>query len=90
MRFADGAAPASASFWLVGHAAKGTRRAYVFRQQRPPDVLKKERGEAQAEARQCQEDKTRLLAERQEPGGLMGPHGWSGPGPWRGKSFSGW
>ena len=72
MRFADGAAPASASFWLVGHAAKGTRRVYVFRQPRPPDVLKKERDEAQAEACQCQEDKARLLAEREEPGGLMG------------------
>ena len=72
VRFADGAAPASASFWLVGHAAKGTRRVYVFRQPRPPDVCEKERDEAQADARQCQEDKARLLAERQEPGGLMG------------------
>jgi uncharacterized protein (TIGR02268 family) len=72
VRFADGAAPAIASFWLVGHAAKGTRRVYVFRQPRPPDVLKKERDEAQAEARQCQEDKARLLAEREGPGGLMG------------------
>ncbi|WP_233262225.1 DUF2381 family protein [Vitiosangium sp. GDMCC 1.1324] len=72
VRFADGAAPASASFWLVGHAARGTRRVEVFRQPRPPDVLKKERDEAQAEARQCQEDKARLLAERKGPGGLMG------------------
>jgi uncharacterized protein (TIGR02268 family) len=72
VRFADGAAPSSASFWLVGHASKGTRRVEVFRKPRPPDVLKKERDEAQAEARQCQEDKARLLAEREEPGGLMG------------------
>ncbi|QRK06684.1 DUF2381 family protein [Archangium violaceum] len=72
VRFADGAAPASASFWLVGHASRGTRRVVVFRQPRPPDVLKNERDEAQAEARQCQEDKARLLAEREEPGGLMG------------------
>ncbi|WP_309894329.1 DUF2381 family protein [Archangium sp.] len=72
VRFADGAAPASASFWLVGHAVKGTRRVEVFRQPRPPELLKKERDEAQAEARQCQEDKARLLAEREEPGGLMG------------------
>jgi len=72
VRFADGAAPASASFWLVGHAARGTRRVEVFRQPRPPDVCEKERDEAQAEARQCQEDKARLLAEREEPGGLMG------------------
>ncbi|MFE8602845.1 DUF2381 family protein [Archangium violaceum] len=72
VRFADGAAPASASFWLVGHASKGTRRVEVFRKPRPPDVCEKERDEAQAEARQCQEDKARLLAEREEPGGLMG------------------
>jgi len=70
--FADGAAPASASFWLVGHASKGTRRVEVFRKPRPPDVCEKERDEAQAEARQCQEDKARLLAERKAPAGLMG------------------
>jgi uncharacterized protein (TIGR02268 family) len=72
VRFADGAAPASASFWLVGHAARRAQRVEVFRQPRPADVLKKEKDEAQAEARQCQEDKARLLAERKEPGGLMG------------------
>jgi len=72
VRFADDTVPASASFWLVGHALKGTRRVEVFRQPRPPDVLKKERDEAQAEARQCQEDKARLLAEREEPSRLMG------------------
>ena len=72
VRFADGAAPASASFWLVGHASRGTRRVEVYRQPRPPDVCEKERDEAQAEARQCQEDKARLLAERVGPGGLMG------------------
>ncbi|WP_395844948.1 DUF2381 family protein [Archangium violaceum] len=72
VRFADGAAPATASFWLVGHAARGMRRVEVFRKPRPPDVCEKERDEAQAEARQCQEDKARLLAERGEPGGLMG------------------
>ncbi|MFY0524910.1 DUF2381 family protein [Archangium gephyra] len=72
VRFADGAAPAGATFWLVGHAARGARRVEVFRKPRPADVLQKEKDEAQAEARQCQEDKTRLLAERKEPGGLMG------------------
>ncbi len=56
----------------MGHAAKGTRRVEVFRQPRPSDVLKKEPDEAQTEARQCQEDKARLLAEREAPGGLMG------------------
>ncbi|HEX5753714.1 MAG TPA: DUF2381 family protein [Archangium sp.] len=72
VRFADGAAPTGATFWLVGHAARGARRVEVFRKPRPADVLQKEKDEAQAEARQCQEDKARLLAERKEPGGLMG------------------
>ena len=72
VRFADGAAPASATFWLVGHAARRAQRVEVFRQPRPADVLNREKVEAQAEARQCQEDKARLLAERKEPGGLMG------------------
>jgi uncharacterized protein (TIGR02268 family) len=72
VRFADGAAPATATFWLVGHAARGTRRVEVFREPRPPGALKREAAEARAEARQCQEDKARLLAERREPGGLMG------------------
>jgi uncharacterized protein (TIGR02268 family) len=72
VRFADGAAPTSATFWLVGHAARGARRVEVFRQPRPADALKREKDEAQAEARQCQEDKARLLTERKEPGGLMG------------------
>lgn len=72
VRFADGATPASATFWLVGHAARGTRRVEVFREPRPAGALKREAAEARAEARQCQEDKARLLAERKEPGGLMG------------------
>jgi uncharacterized protein (TIGR02268 family) len=72
VRFADGAAPASVTFWLVGHAARGTRRVEVFREPRPAGALKREAAEARAEARQCQEDKARLLAERKEPGGLMG------------------
>ncbi len=72
VRFADGAAPASASFWLVGHAARGARRVEVFRQPHPADALKREVIEAQAEARQCQEDKARLLVELKEPGRLMG------------------
>jgi uncharacterized protein (TIGR02268 family) len=71
VRFADGTVPAGASFWLVGHASRGTRRVEVFRQSRPAEVLKRERDEAQAEARQCQEDKARLLEERKGPGGLM-------------------
>ncbi|MFL5356116.1 DUF2381 family protein [Archangium sp.] len=72
VRFADGEAPAGATFWLVGHAARRAQRVEVFRKPRPADVLNREKVEAQAEARQCQEDRARLLAERKEPGGLMG------------------
>jgi uncharacterized protein (TIGR02268 family) len=72
VRFADGAAPESASFWLVGHVALGARRVAVFRHRRPADALKREAAEARAEANQCQEEKARLLAERTVPSGLMG------------------
>jgi uncharacterized protein (TIGR02268 family) len=72
VRFADGAAPETVSFWLVGHAALGARRVAVFRHRLPADALKREAAEARAETRQCQEEKARLLAERTEPGGLMG------------------
>ncbi len=72
VRFADGAAPAAATFWLVGHGGLGARRVEVFRQPRPADALTQEVAEAKAEARQCQEDREQLLAERRAPGGLMG------------------
>lgn len=72
VRFADGAAPETVSFWLVGHAARGARRVAVFRHLRPADALKRDAAEARAEARQCQEEKARLLAERTVPSGLMG------------------
>jgi uncharacterized protein (TIGR02268 family) len=72
VRFGDGSAPESAGFWLMGHAARGARRVEVLRHPRPADELAREAAEAQAEARQCQEDKARLLAERTEPAGLMG------------------
>ena len=72
VRFADGILPASASFWLVGHADRGTRRVEVYRQPRPADAFKREAADAQAEARQCREEKSQLLSERNLPGGLMG------------------
>jgi len=62
----------------------------VFRQPRPPDVLKKERDEAQAEARQCHEDKARLLAEREVPGGLMGAAWLEGAGVVASKDLGLW
>ena len=72
VRFGDGAAPENAIFWLVGHATRGARRVEVFRNARSADVLSRDVAEAQAETRQCLEEKARLLAERTEPGGLMG------------------
>jgi uncharacterized protein (TIGR02268 family) len=72
VRFGDGAAPEEAAFWLVGHSAQGARSVEVFRSARSADALKREAAEARAEASQCQEEKARLLAERTEPGGLMG------------------
>ena len=72
VRFADATLPASASFWLVGHADRGTRRVEVYRQPRPADAFKREAADAQAEARQCREEKAQLLSERNEPRGLMG------------------
>lgn len=72
VRFADGILPATASFWLVGHVERGTRRVEVNRQPRPADAFRREAADAQAEARQCREEKAQLVSERSEPGGLMG------------------
>ena len=72
VRLGSGSTPENAIFWLVGHAAWGARRVEVFRHSRSADVLQRETAEARAETRQCQEEKARLLAEREEPGGLMG------------------
>ena len=72
VRYVDGTLPTSAGFWLVGHASRGTRRVEVYRQPRPADAFKREAAEARAEATQCREEKAQLVAERSEPGGLMG------------------
>jgi uncharacterized protein (TIGR02268 family) len=53
-------------------------------------VLKKERDEAQAEARQCQEEKARLLAERKGPAGLMGAAWLEGAGVVASKNVGPW
>jgi len=72
VRFGDEAAPEEAAFWLVGHTEQGARSVEVFRAARSADTLKREAAEARAEASQCQQEKARLLAERTEPGRLMG------------------
>ncbi|QRO00719.1 DUF2381 family protein [Archangium violaceum] len=70
--FRDGSSPENATFWLVGHSARGARRVEVFRHAHSADALQRDATAARAEANQCQEEKARLLAERMEPGGLMG------------------
>lgn len=72
VRFADATLPTSASFWLVGHADRGTRRVEAYRQPRPADTYKREATDAQADLLQCRDEKAQLLSERNEPGGLMG------------------
>jgi uncharacterized protein (TIGR02268 family) len=72
VRFAGDAEPNRAEFWLVGHPAQDARRVEVFRHARPLDGAWREVAEARAEVRQCQQDKARLLSERESPGGLMG------------------
>ncbi|HYO52512.1 DUF2381 family protein [Archangium sp.] len=72
LRFADGAAPASVTFILVGHPARAVTQVQVFRHARPVEVCQQEVREARAEARQCQEENARLRAERGRPDGLRG------------------
>jgi uncharacterized protein (TIGR02268 family) len=72
VRFEDGSAPENVSFWLVGHAAHGSRRVEVFRHARSADALQREAAEARAEVSQCYEENARLRSERTAPRGLMG------------------
>lgn len=72
VRFGDGAAPEETAFWLVGHSAQGARSVDVVRHAHSTETLRREAAEARAEASKCYEEKAQLLAERMEPGGLMG------------------
>ncbi|WNG26260.1 DUF2381 family protein [Cystobacter fuscus] len=89
VRFVGDSEPARAEFWLVGHLAQGTRRVEVFRHERPPQGAWRQVAEARAEVRQCQQDKARLLAEREAPGGLMGTAWLERDGDRRWKDLSG-
>ncbi|OJT20616.1 hypothetical protein BO221_32040 [Archangium sp. Cb G35] len=70
--FADGAAPACATFLLLAHAALGMQQVKVFRHPRPAASFQEAEKEAQAEARQCREEVRQLRAERSAPEGLSG------------------
>jgi uncharacterized protein (TIGR02268 family) len=70
--FADGAAPLSASFVLVGHPSRAARQVEVFRQPRTMASYQQEAREARAEAQRYREENARLRAELGRPDGLLG------------------
>jgi uncharacterized protein (TIGR02268 family) len=71
VRFADGAAPTSASFILVGHSALGTRQVNVFRHKRTVEDYQKETQEERKKSQQLGQELERLRMEK-GPGGLAG------------------
>ncbi len=72
VRFRDGSAPASASFWLVVYAGKVEPLVEVYREKRTVESYQQQVQEKDSQLRQCQEDNERLLAEKESPGGLTG------------------
>lgn len=80
VHFEDGAAPASATFMLVVHPSQAERQVEVSRHERTVTSLRQGEQQARAEARQCQEDKARLLAGCAGQVGLTGliANGWMG------------
>ncbi|MFL5347647.1 MAG: DUF2381 family protein [Hyalangium sp.] len=72
VRFKDGAAPASAAFWLGRDAGKVEPFVEVYREKRTVESYQQEVQEKDTRLHQCQEDNERLLAEKESPGGLTG------------------
>ncbi|HZH14926.1 MAG TPA: DUF2381 family protein, partial [Archangium sp.] len=70
--FADGAAPACASFDLRTHPALGLSQVKVFRKPRTVESFREGEKAAQAEAQQCQEEVRQLRAQHGAPEGLRG------------------
>jgi uncharacterized protein (TIGR02268 family) len=70
--FADGAAPACATFVLVTHPGLGMQEVKVSRQKRPVEDYQRAEREARAEAERCQAEVRQLRAEREAPEGLRG------------------
>ncbi|QRN97236.1 DUF2381 family protein [Archangium violaceum] len=70
--FQDGAAPASATFWLVVHPFQAERLVEVLRQPRTLASYRQGEQQARAEARQCREEKARVQAECAGQMGLTG------------------
>ncbi|OJH39727.1 hypothetical protein BON30_16235 [Cystobacter ferrugineus] len=71
VRFADGAAPTSATFILVGHPALGTRQVNVFRHKRTVEDYQKETQQERKKSQQLGQELERLRMEK-GPGGLAG------------------
>jgi uncharacterized protein (TIGR02268 family) len=70
--FADGAAPACATFRLIVHPAIGERQVDIFRHQRPVDSFQAELKTTREENARLREENARLRAERDRPNGLTG------------------
>ncbi|QRK05225.1 DUF2381 family protein [Archangium violaceum] len=70
--FADGAAPACATFVLVVHPGLGMQEVKVLRQTRPVAHFQQVAKEAEAEVQQCRAEVRQLRAERGVPDGLSG------------------
>ncbi|WPB75570.1 DUF2381 family protein [Archangium violaceum] len=70
--FADGAGPASASFLMMVHPALTARQVDVLRHTRPIALYELAERKAQTTAQRCEEEKTRLRAELDSPGGIRG------------------
>jgi uncharacterized protein (TIGR02268 family) len=71
VRFADGAAPTSATFILVGHPALGTRQVDVFRLKRTVEDYQRETQEERKKAQQLGRELERMRLEK-GPGGITG------------------
>ncbi|ATB29983.1 DUF2381 family protein [Melittangium boletus] len=71
VRFADGAAPANASFSLVGHPAFGARKVEVFRHKRTVEEYQREIQEEREKSRQFAKELEQLRMQN-GPGGLTG------------------
>ena len=70
--FADGAAPACATFLLRAHPALGLSQVKVFRAPRTVESFREGEKAAQAEVQQCQEEVRQLREGRGAPEGLRG------------------
>ncbi|WP_228565563.1 DUF2381 family protein [Myxococcus sp. AB036A] len=72
VHFADGAAPASATFRLVPHPTLADRQVEVHRQARSADSLHAELIEKEEEVRRLREELARMEAAQSLPDGLTG------------------